>query len=264
MELYPAMLQKFSDIIRYKSTWLLFLVLFSGRLFPGEKSKFEWQTSEEYTYKIKWSVVRLGTVKLIMSDSFNKNGHRFYKVKFIADSNPFLFLIDLHNNYETLLDDIFRPHYCIANERSRDEISFSMSRFDYNSGYRELSKKSDSTGDSLRIEKLLISEQLYDGLALIYYARNFVDTTRSDTLTSFFEETTGNIILNFTGRTERLKTDWTENEVECYYLDGRINIEGIAGVTGPYRGWFTADEKRIPVRAELKVFVGNVIAELER
>ena len=51
--------------------------------------------------------------------------------------------------------------------------------------------------------------------------------------------------------------------VQTYYVDGKIPTSGIAGVTGPYKGWFAADHQRPPVKAELKIFVGKVKIELE-
>lgn len=42
-----------------------------------------------------------------------------------------------------------------------------------------------------------------------------------------------------------------------------MNIKGIAGITGPFKGWFAADKQRVPLKAELKVFVGSVKVELE-
>ena len=41
-------------------------------------------------------------------------------------------------------------------------------------------------------------------------------------------------------------------------------MKGIAGVTGPFKGWFARDRQRPPLRALLKVFIGNVEVELEK
>ena len=41
-------------------------------------------------------------------------------------------------------------------------------------------------------------------------------------------------------------------------------MKGIAGVTGPFKGWFAQDAQRPPLRADLKVFIGNVIVKLEK
>jgi hypothetical protein len=54
-----------------------------------------------------------------------------------------------------------------------------------------------------------------------------------------------------------------DSPIDCYYIDGEIKTKGIAGVTGPYKGWFAADGQRPPIKAELKVFIGSVKVELE-
>ena len=46
-------------------------------------------------------------------------------------------------------------------------------------------------------------------------------------------------------------------------VEGTFHIKGIAGVTGDYKGWFTLDERRVPLKALMKVFIGNVVVELE-
>ena len=46
-------------------------------------------------------------------------------------------------------------------------------------------------------------------------------------------------------------------------IDGVIEMVGIAGVTGPYKGWFGGSIVRIPYKADMKVFIGSVVVELE-
>jgi hypothetical protein len=48
-----------------------------------------------------------------------------------------------------------------------------------------------------------------------------------------------------------------------YFIKGEILMKGIAGVTGPYMGWFAQDNQRPPLKAAMKVFLGNVTVELE-
>ena len=48
------------------------------------------------------------------------------------------------------------------------------------------------------------------------------------------------------------------------YLDGTLPMKGIAGVTGPFKGWFAVDKQRLPLKANLEVWIGSVTVELEK
>jgi hypothetical protein len=240
---------------------LLFLCSF---LYAEEQSEFQWQASEEYTYQVEWSFIRLGTVTLKTIGIFQEAGKTYFKVRFTADSNPILFFISIHDVYDTILDESLRPHVCTTKEKSGNDIFESECRFDYEAGARELIRKNSATQKVQKHFILPFTGQLYDGLALIFYARKYIHKSKSDTLVSFFEETTGKVILNFTGKKDQIALANKPEVQDCFYLDGQIEMEGIAGVTGPFKGWFTCDEKRIPLRAELKVFLGNVTVEIEK
>jgi hypothetical protein len=34
-------------------------------------------------------------------------------------------------------------------------------------------------------------------------------------------------------------------------------------LTGPYEGWFVGSDRRIPIKANLKVFLGSIVVKLD-
>jgi N-acetylglucosamine kinase-like BadF-type ATPase len=48
------------------------------------------------------------------------------------------------------------------------------------------------------------------------------------------------------------------------YFRGNSNWTGIYGLTGAFEGWFSDDDARVPIRAKMRVYVGNVLIELVR
>ena len=50
---------------------------------------------------------------------------------------------------------------------------------------------------------------------------------------------------------------------KMYYVNGTFLMKGVAGLTGPYEGWFVGSNRRIPVKANLKVFLGSIVVELD-
>jgi hypothetical protein len=41
-----------------------------------------------------------------------------------------------------------------------------------------------------------------------------------------------------------------------------MEFSGIYGLTGPFEGWFSNDDARVPIRANMEVMLGSVKVEL--
>ena len=123
----------------------------------------------------------------------------------------------------------------------------------------------DMDDTTKNIERSMPFERtILDGTSLVFYARKQAVSTKKDTVESFFESERGKVAFNFHGRKDQVTIAALDSPIECYSIDGKIETKGIAGVTGPYKGWFAADEQRPPIKAELKVFIGSVKVELEK
>jgi hypothetical protein len=122
-----------------------------------------------------------------------------------------------------------------------------------------------STQDSTKsISKIVpFEDPIYDGMTMIFFARDHIMECNTLTIDAMVEDKKGPVIFNFTGEEKSIELDALDREIDCYYLDGEFKIKGIAGVTGPYEGWFSKDEQRVPVYAKMKVFVGSVKLELD-
>ena len=64
-------------------------------------------------------------------------------------------------------------------------------------------------------------------------------------------------------RTEA-EIDAVDYPVEVVEFDGRMDYEGVYGLTGYFQGWFTNDEARIPIVARMKVILGSVKVQLQK
>ncbi len=116
-----------------------------------------------------------------------------------------------------------------------------------------------------KIERLIPFERtILEGTSLFFYARKHAVKTKNDTVESFFESERGKVAFNFHEKKDQVTIAALDSPIECYYIDGKIDTKGIAGVTGPYKGLFAADGQRPPIKAELKVFIGSVKVELEK
>jgi len=249
-------------------TWiaisLMFIILLAPNLLLSNDNSFKWNIGEELTYRVKWSFLRLGTLKLQICDSLVIDGTFVYHVKLYIDSNPLLFFVNMHNVYNSYLDENFQLHLFNSEEKI-DNVTYKAEyRIDYIDSLIHINM-TDIKDTSKTIKKSVpFRDTILDGTSLVYYARKNAVSTKTDTVIAFFESEQGEVAINFKGKMGKITISALDSSVESYYVDGRMNTLGIAGVTGPFKGWFAVDEQRIPLKAELKVFIGSVKLELEQ
>lgn len=229
----------------------------------GYGQNFQWKLGEELVYKVKWTFIRLGTVKLQIIDTTKIENVPVYHIRFYIDSNPLLFFVNNHSVYDSFFDENFRILKTYSHEKI-DNVNYrSEYQFNYTDSLIHVYMTDVSDTSNTIYREMGMDKQLYDGIGMIFYARANVGMAKRDTLVSFFETKKGYVLINFKEKKEKIKVGIFDEPFATYPLDGEIKIKGIAGVTGPFQGWFAADGQRPPIKAKLKVFIGNVIVELE-
>lgn len=244
-------------------TLLIFmLMLFPASIFSDDDS-FQWQIGEELIYKVNWSFIRLGTLKLQVMEQSMLDSTLVYYIKLYIDSNPLLFFVNMHSVYESFIDEQFRPQLFLGNEKI-DNITYKTEyRFNYADRLIHINMTDIKNPTKTIVRDDSLKEAIIDGTAMIYYARSHVASVKMDTITTFFEAKHGKVHIHFKGKAGKIKIDALPEAQETYYVDGIIKMNSIAGLTGPFKGWFAVDRQRPPLKAELKVFIGSVKVELE-
>ncbi|MBN1155804.1 DUF3108 domain-containing protein [candidate division KSB1 bacterium] len=242
---------------------IIMLVLTTAGTTKAEGSVFQYQVGEELIYKVKWAFLRLGTLRLVVNDTLQMNDRLVYHMQLYIDSNPLLFFVNMHNVYNSYIDEHFRIQLFTAEERIDDVLYKTEYRFNYQDStiFATLTSIEDPT--QIIRKEIELDELLLDGSSLIFYARANVHHVKEESLTTFFEAKKGRVQINFQGEKGREKIDAYAGEIETYYLDGMMDMIGIAGLTGPFKGWFAVDSQRPPIKAKMKVFIGYVTVELE-
>ncbi|MBD3226027.1 MAG: DUF3108 domain-containing protein [Caldithrix sp.] len=254
-----------NSIMRYKSLLsVVFCVLIFLSALPAKPANtFQWRVGEELTYSVHWSFFRLGTLKLEVKDSLTYNGHSVYHIRLHIDSNPALFFVDMHSKVDSYIDDDMQLHRFLARENIDNVNYLTEYRLDYEQNKLIINMTDlEDTTHTIYEEKPL-TDEIYDGSGLIYLARSRINNKGKLNVTALANGELSDVHLNFTDRTDLLKIDSLPSKVETYYLDGSFDNVGLAGLTGPFKGWFAKDPQAPPLKAKLKVFIGSVSIELE-
>lgn len=248
--------------VRKFLVWTLLLNgLFSASY--GQSDRFVWNEGEELIYKVKWGFLRLGTLKMQVLDPLQIDDQKIFHIRLYLDSNPVLFFVNMHNVYDTFIDEHLQPHMHLSQEKIDNVDYRSIHRINYDEStvHVQLINLQDPTHNLTDTVKF--SQPPYDGISMTFYARATTENVRRDTLLSYFGNKQGNVLINFRGKQQSPLNRWAKDHDHLYFVDGNIMLVGIAGLTGPFMGWFSTNPQRIPIKAQLKVFLGNVHVELE-
>lgn len=243
---------------------LIIFIVFSTLFSQENQQLFKWQTGEELTYKVSWGFIRLGTLHLSIIDTTNIDGVKTYHTQFKIDSNPWLFFINMHSVFDSyLMGDTF-PLLFICKEEIDGEEYNSEYRFDYKNKEIVVHYEGAENPD-LKIDKRLpMEKQLQDGMSIIFYARANCYKNKKEQLHVIYEAQEGILNINFTGSKDSVSVLFSDDKIPAYYLNGEAHFKAIAGFSGEFEGWFSIDNRRVPLAARMKVFVGSVYIELEK
>lgn len=243
--------------------FFLFIFLTYAILLSVPEKKFTRQIGEKLSYNVKWGLIRLGTVSLETQALSQIDSVQLHHIRFKIDSNPLLFFVNMHSVFDCYLDSTSRPIKYIASEKVRGVFKKAIYNFNYADSIFTIDFYSQPDTAKSRQVTLPLTEPVFDGISLISLSRYLIDTRQTIEVVAFLDDELGHVELRYGGKTKPVQIKAVKNKIPCYYVSGMIKMKGIAGVTGPFEGWFAADKQRPPLYAKLKVFVGNVTVELE-
>jgi len=213
---------------------------------------------------VKWLFFRLGTIT-IATDSIPNDPGR-YKVLLTLDSNPDIFFISIHSQYEGIVG--LHPVRCesfLGRERQGDDTL--MTRYTFIDSLKRVVMEQWI----LPVDTLVKSEtrdtvnRFFDGSSLIFFARTLAHSNGQYSAPTLVEMDMFTTDINFTGVSAPVEIGAVDEEIDSRELFGKANFEGktFGGFSGEFRGWFSNDYASIPIKAEMSISLGTVTVELE-
>lgn len=241
----------------------LLFYLYSSATALQIDSVYQWQIGEDLTYGVSWGFIRLGTIQLSVVDTVQMMGQTTYHTKLIIDSNPWLFFINMHSQYDSYLLENTFPLLLICKEEI-DDVEYN-SRYEFDYQKQEIKVHYEGVEEPYeKIDKVIpLNNQIQDGMSIIFYARTHSNQKEHKQLSVFYEAREGILDINFTGNRDSIEAAFSDDPIPALYLNGSAHFTAIAGFNGNYEGWFSLDPQHIPLMARMEVFVGSVYIELE-
>lgn len=249
--------------IKYLIIGIVLLFSQYSNVYSFQAASFKWQIGEELTYKVSWEFIRIGTVSLSVVDTVTIHGAKTYHLKMKIDSSPWLFFVNMHSEFDSYLTEDTYPRLLICKEEIDGDDYDSRYQFDYENKEIVIHHEGVENPDKKIDKRMPLEKQIQDGISIIFYARKNCTTSKKEKLFVIAEAKEGVLDINFTGKTKDIEISIAQNKAPAYYINGEAHFKSIAGFSGGYKGWFSLDERRVPLAAEMKVFIGSVYLELE-
>lgn len=243
---------------------VLFIVLLSPSITRCQFSYTPtvFQPGEVLTYRVKWSLFRLGsvTVRQELADSVFPE---YVQVTLDGESASGLPFIDVYFR-STSLVHVSNPT-SILYELFSDRVAHSRMTYVYDPSNQRTFGIDLEEGEITRYDTLDAPVPYYDGSGLFMFARAGSGSDTTVTLPTVMDYRMGVTNIQFTRTVEMLDIAAFEEPVAGTLFTGFADWKGssFAGMSGEFRGWVSTDDRRLVLRAEVKIFLGSAVIELE-
>ena len=254
--------------VRYSHIFFVIIILnvcLTSTTFPNDDQQpsFEWKIGEELNYRVKWLSFTVGTIQSQILEKDSLNGRPVYHCRISIDSNPSLPFVDLHEVYDSYIDEDVYSHAFNVMVKKSDCVYFVTHTIDYTQNIvRILANKCTETDTSVIMDStIVIHDKIQDGTSVLFYSRALADqrTFVEVPVLTYKQLKPAQITCTGKRHTVRLK----DGNFPGYYMEGLLKFVGVGGVKDDCRGWFSADAQRVPLEAEMKATLGSVKIELE-
>lgn len=229
----------------------------AGVMMPGE----------ELLYEVSWTFFKLGKIRVITLPSPNPDSGVVYSAVAYSDSYDLPF-VNFHAFSTSEMDStLFSKGSTLFEKRDTSWFRqiyhfFPMSRLyvTENSYVREI--KSPPLFPSIFDTMKLSYDTFQDGTSILYYARAHVNDHRAVAVPTLVRGKAGKTNFYFPAERTTETIDAVDYAIRVLEMDGKVEFEGIFGLTGDFAGWFSDDEAAVPIRAKMKVILGSITLEL--
>jgi hypothetical protein len=222
---------------------------------------------EDLLYEVSWLMFKLGTIRLkILKVNHGNDTIRYTAGAYIDSYN--IRLADLHSISYTEMDSALFCRNAWSYEKRNNEWWVLKHRYD--PAHKRLiiedtwQKDKDSPPyKPSTFDTLSISGRLHDGLSILYFARAHVHSQNAIRVPTIVYKKLGKTNLYFTNENSTVEIEAMPAPVEVTEFDGLAEFEGLFGLSGEFKGWFSNDDAAVPIKAKLGVILGSVDIELK-
>jgi hypothetical protein len=242
--------------------FILFLTGFNAAI--GQSTWYQtsaFSDGEWLKYKVKWGFIGLGTVE-VKKKKIETNGTVAYKVEMHARSAklPFINVFFVNEGYLNPYQPTLQ-NFTLTSGKEATNIT----TYIYKPKSNMIEMKTVDKGRVVRYDSVRYKNAVYDALGIFMSMRCLSGSGFNISLQNIVEFKISQTHFNFSGRQGFLKIDAFPERKKALKFSGRADWVGSswAGVSGPFHGWISDDSSAIPLKVQIKIFLGSITLELE-
>lgn len=241
----------------------LLIAIFSIFIFNISYSQSKVISQGEYIeYDVSFLGVKLGKIIIESEEIVDFKGKKVFKAKAEMKSNPGIPFVSLHAFFDSWMDTRLTNSYEFVGSTKGDENIWEKETFFMEYDKNLITYEKRVKDEVTETKPMPFNQKVVDGCALFFFARQFTDIKKSVKVPTVIGNSISYTHLNFHGTKTQTKIAAINYPVKTLFFDGRSEWEGIYGLKGYFKGWFSDDEARVPIKAQMNVYVGNVDIEL--
>lgn len=267
--LFIYRLSYLDDMNIYKRFVILLLIILSVSVLAQSKAKLESNRivmGETLNYKARWGLFTIGSASTRIDKNIHKSGSTIcYRIDVEGQTNGLAKLFYLQDKWVSYIDTAtFATHKAFRSIREGNYELDEQVFFDQINHKAEVRKMDKNTKLFVLKKKYEISENMRDVVAGFMSVR-LIDLSKYSkgeiiTIDGFLENEAYKIDVVFEG-SEYLKTDSTS--ILCYKLKPIIPKNKVFNGRRAIDIWFSADKSQTIIRICAKMFIGNILIELQ-
>jgi hypothetical protein len=237
---------------------------------PVPPDHFSAAAGEELVYEVSWWIVKLGTIRMRVTGAGHDSGGTGgtgLSARADIDTYDELPFTSLHAVSETVTDSAYNSLESLG--LNQDGDAWRTLRYRYAHDHNALivergttSSREDRGFSPKNFDTLSIGPEYQDGLSIFYFARAHLKDGRQMTTPTVIEGRLGRTLFDFSGESSDEEIEAVDYPIDVVRFSGTMEFSGIYGLTGPFEGWFSNDDARVPIRANMEVMLGSVKIEL--
>lgn len=253
------------DSQTYKIIFLIFLFFIKFNVTYSQNEVLE--VGEELNYVVYYGFIELGEVNMKITGKETDNDKTIYTATSVMKSYKGIPFVSLNNSFtsEMVWDgkDLYSKRFSAKDYREDGAVISIEYKFNYDSNFVYVHK--DNNGKTERDENIKFNSgiKFQDGLSLFYQARISSFSPDDFLIPVFMNEAETSVNYYFSSTLEEISISLSDDDVKCVRCSGVANFVGVFGLKGEFVGWFSNDNKRVPLKSQLNVVIGNITLELD-
>lgn len=244
---------------------LFFLSIIAIFVITAEFTKagsYSYDPGEELHYEVSYFGIKLGKLIIKTEKDTVYQGKKVYKLTAQMDTYDGIPAVDLHAKYESWTDKSFTYSYLFKGHTKREGSEWELHQILFE--YDKKRVRTEKWFEKKLEEEIVLKtpKKWCDGLSIFYLCRKYISLKRQLKIPTMMGNDTAYTKVNFHGRKQDIEIDAIDYKASSVYVNLKAGWEGVYGVTGDIKAWYSDDASRVPLKAEMKLYVGNVLIEL--